>query len=776
MLWVGKDIPNDSAAGHVSGRSIFLNDVPWARNELLVDFLGSPVAHGRILSVDVSAASKLSGVAALLTYRDIPGHNRFGAIMQDEHLLADEMVRYVGDPIVLIAGETRKAIEAAKKAVVLEIEELPPIFSIDSAIEAESFIGPRRVIERGNATEALGRSKHRLHGSLVTGGQEHFYFESQTAIAEPGESGRITVHSSTQHPTETQQVVAEILGVPFNHVIVNCKRMGGAFGGKETQAASPAAMAALAATKTRRPCRIALSKDDDMQFTGKRHPYQSQWSAGFDSSGLITGLSIDLYANAGSACDVSPAILERAMLHADNAYYVPNFRVTGRLCRTNLPSNTAFRGFGGPQGVANMENIIEEIALYLGKDALDLRQLNCYGVTAERNLTPYGQRIENNTLPRLFSQLRNSSGYDQRQREIAKFNDASRTHLRGLSLTAVKFGISFTNTTLNQANALVNVYTDGSVMVSTGGTEMGQGLNTRLRQIVADELGVGFDDVIVATTSTERNNNTSPTAASTGTDLNGSAAASACRTLRERLAEFAAPLFADPEIGLIPVAEDLRFQNGSVCLAQQPENKLAFRDLVLRAYKERIDLGARGFYATPGIEFDRDTGKGTPFFYYTNGVAASEVEIDRFTGELEVRRVDVLIDAGESINPGIDRGQLSGGFMQGLGWVTTEELKYSSRGELLSHSPTTYKIPNIGDLPKIFNLEFLENPDNRVNLLRSKALGEPPLLLGISVWTAAKHAVSFVSSAAATSLSLPATGETLLLAMEQRHSKPAVVR
>lgn len=776
MSSVGKDIPNDSAAGHVSGRSVFLNDVPSARNELLVDFLGSPVAHGRIRSVDVSAASELAGVAAVFTYRDIPGHNRFGAIMQDEHLLADETVGYVGDPIVLIVGETRKAIEAAKKAVVLEIDELPPIFSIDSAIEAESFIGPRRVIERGNATEALGRSEHRLHGSLVTGGQEHFYFESQTTIAEPGESGRITVHSSTQHPTETQQVVAEILGVPFSHVIVNCKRMGGAFGGKETQAAAPAAMAALAAVKTRRPCRIALSKDDDMQCTGKRHPYQSRWSAGFDSSGLITALSIDLYANAGCACDVSPAILERAMLHADNAYFVPNFRVTGRLCRTNLPSNTAFRGFGGPQGVANMENIIEEIALYLGKDALDVRQLNCYGVTAERNLTPYGQRVENNTLPQLFSQLRKSSGYDLRRREIAKSNDASRTHLRGLSLTAVKFGISFTNKTLNQANALVNVYTDGSVMVSTGGTEMGQGLNTRLRQIVADELGVGFKDVIVATTSTEKNNNTSPTAASTGTDLNGSAAANACRMLRGRLAEFAAPLFADPQSGLLPLAEDLRFQNGAVYLAQQPENKITFRDIVLRAYRERIDLGARGFYATPGIEFDRDTGKGTPFFYYTNGVAASEVEIDRFTGDLKVLRVDVLMDAGQSINPGIDRGQLAGGFMQGLGWVTTEELKYSSKGALLSHSPTTYKIPNIGDLPQIFNLEFLDNPDNRINLLRSKALGEPPLLLGISVWTAAKHAVSFVSSAAAKSLSLPATGETLLLAMEQLQSKPAVVR
>ena len=775
MPSVGKDIPNESAAGHVSGRSVFVNDVPPARNELLVDFFGSPVARGRISSLDLSAAASVPGVVALLTHKDIPGHNHFGSIAKDEHLLADETVEYVGDPIVLIVAETRVAIEAARKSILLDIEELTPILSIDDAIDAESFIGAQMVIERGNAVAALADSEHHLDGSLITGGQEHFYFESQTAIAEPGESGRMTIHSSTQHPSETQQVAAEILGVPFNHVVVICKRMGGAFGGKETQAAAPAAMAALAAVKTGRPCRIALSKDDDMRCTGKRHPFQSRWSVGFDSSGRITALSLELFANAGCSCDVSPAILERAMLHSDNAYYLPDFRVTGRLCRTNLPSNTAFRGFGGPQGVVNIENIIEAIAFYLGKDALDVRQINCYGI-GERNTTPYGQRVDNNTLPELFSQLRESSGYDRRQQEIAKFNAASPTHVRGLSMTAVKFGISFTSKTLNQANALINIYTDGSVMVSTGGTEMGQGIHTRLRQIVADELGVEFDDVLVAATSTDKNNNTSPTAASSGTDLNGAAAVDACRTLRERLAEFAAPLLADQKTGLAPAPEQLRFENGVVYDSVRPEQTIAFRELVLRAYTERVNLGERGFYATPGIEYSRDTGKGTPFFYFTNGVAASEVEVDRFTGELKVRRVDVLIDAGQCINPGIDRGQLSGGFMQGLGWVTTEELKYSSRGELLSHSPTTYKIPNIGDLPEVFNLGFLENHDHSINLLRSKAVGEPPLLLAISVWTAAKQAISFVNPAGARRLSLPATGEALLLAMEESRSRPATAR
>jgi xanthine dehydrogenase large subunit len=783
MPSVGKDIPNDSAAGHVSGRSVFLDDVLAARNELLVGFAGSPVAHGRIRSVDTTAASSVAGVVALLTYRDIPGENAFGSIMKDEHLLAEETVEYIGDPVVLIVAENHTAMEAAKKAVRLEIEELPAIFSIDDAIAAGSFIGPLRTIARGDAAAALAQAEHRLQGSLITGGQEHFYFESQSAIAEPGESGCMTIHSSTQHPTETQEIAARILGVPFNHVVVVCKRMGGAFGGKETQAAAPAAMAALGAAITRRPCRFAWSKDDDMRYTGKRHPFQSRWSAGFDGSGLISAVSIELYANAGWACDVSPAILERAMLHSDNAYYIPNFRVTGRLCRTNMPSNTAFRGFGGPQGAINIENILEEIAIYLGKDALDLREMNCYG-SGERSVTPYGQRVENNTLPRLFGQLRESSDYRQRQREIAGFNAANAGKVRGLSMTAIKFGISFTNTTLNQANALVNIYTDGSIMVSTGGTEMGQGLNTRLRQIVADELGVGFDDVIIAPTSTDKNNNTSPTSASCGTDLNGAAAVDACRALRERLAEFAAPLLgktqtnsqSDNQTGVEPRPEQLCFEGGYVIDSLHPERRIAFRELAAMAYKERINLGERGFYATPGIQFDRETGKGTPFFYFTCGAAASEVEIDRFTGELTVRRVDALIDGGQCINPGIDRGQLSGGFMQGLGWATSEELKYSGAGELLTHSPTTYKIPNIGDLPEVFNLAFIENTKSSVSLLRSKALGEPPLLLAISVWTAAKKAVSFVSRTATSGLRLPASGETLLLAMEEPRSRNASAR
>ncbi|HSV14166.1 MAG TPA: xanthine dehydrogenase molybdopterin binding subunit [Tepidisphaeraceae bacterium] len=773
MPAVGQNIPHDSAAGHVTGESIFLDDVPPARGELLVDFFGSPVAHGRIKRVDLAAAAAVPGVVALLTHKDIPGHNQFGPIIKDEHLLVSDLAEYIGDPIVLIAAESRAAINAAKKAIKLQIEELPPVFSIDEAIAKGQFIGPQRIIERGDVNAALAGAEHTLEGTLHVGGQEHFYLESHVAIAYPGEFGQMTVHSSTQHPTETQQLVAEILGVPFNKVVVICKRMGGAFGGKETQAAQPAAMAAIVAAKMKRPARIVYNKDDDMRFTGKRHPFLGRYKVGFDSAGHITALQLDLFSNGGCTADLSPSVLERSMLHSDNAYYLPAVRITGRVCKTNLPSNTAFRGFGGPQGVANVENIIEEIAQRLGKDPLDVRQANCYGIddgstslTAGRNVTPYGQIVRNNTLPRLFAQLRETSEYDRRRREIAQFNDTSRTQLRGLSMTAVKFGISFTKKTLNQANALVNIYTDGTVMVSTGGTEMGQGVNTRVRQIVADELGIPYDTVIVAPTSTDKNNNTSPTAASSGTDLNGAAAADACCKLRSRLADFAATILNVADEGLSPSPSHVMFADGMVYDARKPDWRMTFEQLICRAYLERINLGERGFYATPGVDFNRETGKGHPFLYYTNGVAASEVLIDRFTGELKVTRVDLLMDAGQCINPGIDRGQVTGGFIQGMGWVTTEELKYSQHGELLSHSPTTYKIPNISDVPETFNVAFLDNPDNVVSIRRSKALGEPPLLLGISVWTAVKDALSSAAGAPV-QMQLPATGETILMAMER---------
>lgn len=766
MPAVGQDIPHDSARGHVAGESIFIDDMPPARNELLADFLGAPVAAGKLLSIDFNGADQIPGVVALLTAKDIPGHNQFGPVMQDEHLLVEGQIDFLGDPCVLIVAEHRQAIAEAKKRITLQVEKAQPIFSIEDAIAAESFIGPLRLISRGDAEGAINEAEQTLTGEFHIGGQEHFYLESQAAIAIPGEHGHLAIHSSTQHPSETQAMVAEIVGVPFNHVVVHCKRMGGGFGGKETQAAHPAMMAALAAAKTRRPVRVVYTKDNDMRYTGKRHPFFSRWTVGFTREGLITGLNIAHYSNGGCTCDLSLAVMERAMLHTDNAYWIPNIHITGQVCRTNLPSNTAFRGFGGPQGIANIENILESIGLHLGIDAMEIRRRNLYGID-DRNVTPYGQVVKNNTLPRLFDQLETESGYRQRRRQIDAFNRQSSTHLRGLSCTGVKFGISFTKQHMNQANALVNVYIDGTVMVSTGGTEMGQGVNTRIRQIVADEFGIDWQSVYVATTSTDKNHNTSPTAASTGTDLNGAAAVEACKAIRARLANFAARHLSCASEGLAASPDNIHFENGNVYDDRVAGKSIRFKDLTTQAYLNRVNLGERGFYATPGVDYNRETGKGTPFLYYTNGAAVSEVEIDRYTGEMRVTRVDLLMDIGLPINPGLDRGQVVGGFIQGMGWCTAEELKYGAGGELLTYSPTTYKIPNISDLPTVFNVKMLDNPDNAISLKRSKAVGEPPLNLGLSVMMAVKNALSYLSPGQIPDLHLPATNEQILMLMQR---------
>jgi xanthine dehydrogenase large subunit len=761
---VGKDIPHDSAAGHVTGESIFLDDVAPLAGELVAGIVPAPAAHGKLKRIDISSATKTPGVTAVLTARDIPGHNEFGMAFNDEMLLVEEEITFLGQPLAIIAAENTNALEAARREVVYDVEELPPIFTIDQAIAANSYLGQPRHLSRGDISKAFADADHRIEGALEIGGQEHFYLESMISIAIPGEFGTMTVHSSTQHPSEVQAFVAETLGIPFNHVVVICKRMGGGFGGKETQAAQPAMMAALLAAKTRRPVRFVYSKDDDMRFTGKRHPFKIIYRAGFTRHGLITALDLDLYSNGGCSSDLSFAVLERAMLHSDNAYYLPNIQVTGRVCKTNLPSNTAFRGFGGPQGVAGIENIIEEIATTLGIDSLEVRQVNCYGID-QRNLTPYGQIVRNNVLPQLFAQLRQECDYVARRISVAKFNAESPAHLRGLSLTPVKFGISFTRRTLNQANALVNIYVDGSVLVSTGATEMGQGVNTRVRQIVAEELGIGYERVIMAPTSTEKNNNTSPTAASSGTDINGAAAVDACSRLRARLAEVAATLLAKPADGLTAEPHSIRFESGLVFDTRAPSRKLSFAELVHHAYERRISLGERGHYATPGVDFNREAGRGTPFLYFTNGVACSEVLIDRFTGEYKCVRADLIMDVGKSINPGIDRGQIVGGFIQGMGWVTTEELMYGPKGNLWSCSPTTYKIPAITDLPEVFNLRFLDNPNSDVSLYRGKAVGEPPLLLAISVWVAIKNALTYAGVTKPAALAIPATGERVLLAL-----------
>ncbi len=761
MNSVGKTIPHDSAIGHVTGSAPYIDDLPLRQDELLVSFIGSPVASGKIKSIDFSQALEIDGVVAAFTAGDVNPHNIWGPLFQDEPFLADEKVLYVGQPVVVVAAETPEALAAARRAVKIEVTADQPILKIEDAIANEKLIGPRRQIKRGNPDTAIEYSAHSLSGKFHIGGQEQFYLESQAAVAYPGEEGQLFVHSSTQNPTEIQAVVAEVLGLSQHQVVCLCKRMGGAFGGKETQAAIPALMVALVAQRTRRAARVIYNKDDDMCVTGKRHPYLVRWQVGFDNEGMIEGIKFDFFSDGGAAADLSTSVMERTLLHADNAYYFPHAEFNGQVCFTNYPPNTAFRGFGGPQAVAAIENIMQRIAEHLDIDAFRVRMTNLYG-DAPRNETPYGQLIVRNHLADIMNQLAQSSDYRCRIEKIASSNDSDKMNLRGIAMTPVKFGISFTTKFLNQANALVNVYTDGTVQVSTGGTEMGQGLNTKIRQLVADELGVPYPDVIVMPTSTEKNNNTSPTAASAGTDLNGAAAVNACREIRARLAGYAAGIFASSEDGIVESPEHIEFADGVVSDTRRSDFRIPFGKLCEQARRDRIDLGARGFYITPGVDFNRETGKGNPFLYFTQGAAVAEVLIDRFTGELTVPRVDLLMDIGKSINPGVDMGQITGGFIQGMGWVTAEALIYSEQGELLAHSPTTYKIPAITDVPPIFNCEFFPNDDNIHNIRRSKAVGEPPLLLGVAVWAAVKHAFSFLPREIDPQLSLPATGEEIL--------------
>lgn len=770
---VGKNIPHDSGRGHVTGESIYIDDRPFARNELLVGIVGSSVAHGRLCAVDFQAARAIPGVVGVYTHRDLGGHNQLGPIVADDVLLAEDLCTYIGQPIAVIAADTRAALQQAQAAVQLTIDTLPAIFTIPEAIAAQQFLGQPLQIACGDVDRALAEAEQTLSGVFECGGQEHFYLESQAAIAYPGEHRTLTIHASTQHPTEVQREAAAVLGLQQHQIVCVTQRMGGAFGGKESQASAFAIMAALVALKTQRPARCTLDVDTDMQITGKRHAFRNEYRVAFTREGLITGLQVDLYANGGASTDLSPAILQRAMFHIDNAYYLPNARITGRVCRTNLPSNTAFRGFGGPQGVATIENIIEEIAITLRKDAHEIRERNCYG-TSDRHRTPYGAIVTNNHLPAILQQLTRSAEYPARRRTIDAHHRQSRTTLKGLAMTAVKFGISFTSKFLNQGSALVHLYLDGSVQVSTGGTEMGQGLNTKIQQLVAEEFAIDPARVRVMPTSTEKNNNASATAASAGTDLNGGAAVAACRQLKARLGEAACRHFqgeATDQPALTPT--DIQFVDGHVVVARDPSRRLPWAALLHQAYHERVSLGERGFYATPQIGYDWATRTGSPFLYFTTGWAAAEVTIDRFTGALRIDRVDLLMDIGQSINPGIDRGQLTGGFIQGVGWCTTEELTYDAEGHLLTHSPTTYKIPNVQDVPPIFNVAWIDNPDNVMNVRGSKAVGEPPLLLGIAVWAAIKNALSYVCPGQIPPLRLPATHEEICRCITDMLQLPA---
>ena len=758
--YVGKSIPHDSAVEHVTGTARYIEDMPAIADELWVDFAGAPVPAGRIVSIDTEAAAATPGVVAVFTHHDIDGARLFGPIFHDERFLVEDQIDYLNQPVVVIAATSRAIARVAAAKVKIVCEAATPILEIEDAIAAGSYLGPLRKIERGDVDAGFAKSPHIIEGTFRNNGQEQFYFESQACQAIPGEGGQLKLISSTQNPTETQAVVAEVLGLGMHQVVCECKRMGGGFGGKETQSASPAIMVGLVAKKTGRPARIVFRKDTDMLVTGKRHPYVSRYKVGFDDDGRVIAVKFDFFSNGGAHADLSTSVMERTMLHSDNAYHLPNVSITGQVCKTNMPPNTAFRGFGGPQGVVVIENVMQEIAQTLGMDALDVRKINLYHDGDEsRNTTPYGQVVRDHLLPEIYQSLEASSDYHRRVASVQAFNRNSKTHLKGIALSGIKFGISFTSKFLNQGNALVNVYTDGTVQVSTGGTEMGQGLNTKIRQMVADEFGIPVGDVILMTTSTEKNNNTSPTAASAGTDLNGAAAVMACEEIKKRMA-----MFASEHLKIAASAEQIQFIDGTV-RGRDIESAVPFGKFCDAARRERIDLGQRSFYATPGVDFDRETGRGTPFYYYTMGAAVAEVTIDRFTGDLVVDRIDLLMDIGQSINPGIDDGQVIGGFVQGMGWCTAEELVYDESGKLLSISPTTYKIPNVTDIPKTFNVAYIDNPKHKINVRLSKAVGEPPLMLGICTWLAAKNAMSFINPDLIADLRLPATGETNLKCM-----------
>jgi xanthine dehydrogenase large subunit len=751
-------LAHDSAAKHVRGDALYIDDLPEPRNLLHAYVRLSERAHARLIKLDVGAVTASAGVAAVMTARDLPASNDIGPVLPGDPVFADGIVEYCGQSLFAVAAESIELARAAAFEAVIEYEDLPAILSIEAALEQRAFVLPTQVMRRGNSAAALKGAPHRLAGRLAIGGQDHFYLEGQIAMAVPREGGEMLVLSSTQHPSEVQHLVAKVLGLPDSAVVAEVRRMGGAFGGKETQAALIACVAALLAWRTGRPVKFRLDRDDDMMLTGKRHDFIADYNVGFAADGRIRGIEFMLASRCGISPDLSGAVNDRAMMHADNCYYLDNVTITSHRCKTHTVSNTAFRGFGGPQGMMAIEYVIDEIARHLGKDPLAIRKVNFYG-KRERNITPYRMKIEDNIIAALVARLEKSADYPARRASVAQFNATSPWLKRGLALTPVKFGISFTATSMNQAGALVHVYTDGSIHLNHGGTEMGQGLFIKVAQIVADELGVDIDRVKITATTTEKVPNTSPTAASAGSDLNGKAAQAAAARIKVRLARCAAELLGGKPANAV-------FADNKVRLGKRV---LDFAELAAHAHRSRIPLSATGFYRTPKIQYDARTHRGRPFYYFAYGAAASEVEIDTLTGEYKLRRVDILHDCGTSLNPAIDLGQVEGGFVQGMGWLTSEELCWDAAGRLMTHAPSTYKIPTCSDVPADFRVVLLRDGRNREpSIHRSKAVGEPPLMLAISVFHALKDAIAAAGEyQLSPRLDAPATPERVLLAVEE---------
>ncbi len=758
----GSSAHHESAAAQVAGTATYIDDMAEARGTLYAAPILSPLAHGTLRGVSGTAALALAGVRGLVLAADIPGDAMLAAFAGDEPVFAQGTVQHVGQVVGLVVADNMMQARRAARLVQLQIDALPAVLSVREALQQSNYVLPPVFVRRGDADAALAVAPHQLSGTLEVGGQEHFYLEGQVAYALPQEQGQWVIHSSTQHPGEVQHWVAHALGLSNNAVRVECRRMGGGFGGKETQAGHMAVWAAVAAHKFKCPVKLRLDRDDDFLITGKRHPMVCDYTVGFDDSGRLCGLNLMMAMNCGFSADLSGPVSDRAIFHADNAYFLEDVAIASYRCKLNTQSHTAFRGFGGPQGMVVIEAIMGDIARRLGLDPLAVRQRNLYDEhptangQARRDTTHYGMRVEDNILAPLLSKIEQTSQYQQRRRAILAWNAGQPVIRRGLAITPVKFGISFTATLFNQAGALVHVYLDGSVQVNHGGTEMGQGLHTKVAQIVADELGVPLARVLATASDTSKIPNASATAASAGTDLNGRAAQFAARHVRDNLAAFVAGLDGCG-------AGAVRFEAGQVL---SPNGTRAFDDVVRLAYANRIQLWSDGFYRTPKIHYDKTTLTGRPFYYFAYGAACTEVAIDTLTGENRVLRVDILHDVGRSINPAIDIGQIEGGFVQGMGWLTTEQLVWDKQGRLATHAPSTYKIPATGDIPAHLHVDLWPEPNREDNVFGSKAVGEPPFMLAISVFEALRDAVAQArGDGAAVTLQAPATAEAVLNAL-----------
>lgn len=754
---VHKDLRHDSAHKHVSGDAVYIDDLPEPKDLLHLYVAMSEKAHARISGMDLSAVKSAKGVKLVLTAADIPGHNDVSPFAGDDPLLAEGLVEYIGQPVFAVAANSIEEARAAAGLARVDYEQMPALTTIDQALAADSAIEPVQTMGQGDALAALEKAAHRRSGRFRIGGQDHFYLEGQIAFATPQEDGDVHVFSSTQHPSEVQHLVAHVLGRPTNAVTVEVRRMGGGFGGKETHPAMFAALAALTAVKTGRPAKLRLDRDDDMIMTGKRHDFRYDYDVGFDGDGLIHGISIEMASRCGRSTDLSPAINDRAMFHADNCYYLGDVTIKSHRCKTHTVSNTAFRGFGGPQGMIGIEYVIDDIAHAVGRDPLDVRLLNLYGGEG-RNVTPFGMTVEDNIAGELLETLADQTDYRARRAAIADFNASSPYLKKGIAITPVKFGISFTTTHLNQAGALVHVYADGSVHLNHGGTEMGQGLFVKVAQVVAEEFQIDIDHIKITATTTAKVPNTSATAASSGSDLNGMAALDAARKIKARLIDFAAEKYQCQK-------DRISFRNNNVYIENR---EVAFADLAKDAYLNRVSLSSTGFYKTPKIHYDRAAHKGRPFYYFCYGAAVSEVIVDTLTGENRVLRTDILHDTGRSLNPAIDKGQIEGGFIQGMGWLTTEELVFDDAGRLTTHAPSTYKIPTASDRPDVMNIELYARGRNvEATIHRSKAVGEPPFMLANSVFLALRDAVASVGDGTfAPELNAPATPEEILMAVQ----------